>query len=228
MASVNGSTASSASQDLIASLQRKKTSSVSETSTEGMSTNFLTLLTTQLKNQDPMNPLDNAQVTSQLAQINTVDGIQQLNTTLNALLSGQKESGASEAAALVGHGVLVPGKGLALSDAGSLGGFTLEEPADKVVLSIKDANGLEVASVDLGAFDAGTHNFQWDGTAADGSKAANGNYTVSLTATSGEDEVSAEALQLGAVSSVVRGPQSTDLQVGDLGIFKMSEVRQIF
>ena len=100
-------------------------------------------------------------------------------------------------------------------------------PADKVTLSIRDANGLEVATVPLGAFDAGTHNFQWDGTTADGSRAANGKYTVSIEAIRGDETVASQMLEFGAVTSIVRGPQGSDLQIGDLGIFKMSEIKQI-
>lgn len=220
-----GSTAANSAQDIIAGLSRPKSEPVKEE--QGSKTQFLALLTAQLKNQDPMNPLENAEVTSQLAQISTVDGIERLNTTLASMMSGQQANETMQAAALVGRGVLIPGKGLALSDAGALGGFSLSSPADKVVATIKDANGLEVAAVDLGSFEAGTHNFTWDGSTLDGVRAANGKYTVSITASVGGEPVGAEALQLGAVSSVIRGPHGTDLQVGDLGIFKMSEIKQI-
>ncbi|MCC4115929.1 flagellar hook assembly protein FlgD [Aromatoleum toluclasticum] len=224
MATVNN-TVSSAADSALALLGRKdSTSSKDEVDSQGR---FLTLLTAQLKNQDPMNPLDNAQVTSQLAQISTVDGIERLNAMLTQLLDGQQSSEAMQAASLVGRGVLIPGSGLKLGDAGSIGGFALDVPADAVTMHIKDAQGLEVAAVDLGSFDLGTHNFQWDGTTKDGSRAANGKYTVSIEAVTGGKPVAAEALEFGAVTSVVRGTKGTDLQVGELGIFKMSDVRQI-
>lgn len=224
MATVNN-TVSSAADSALALLGRKdSTSAKSEVDSQGR---FLTLLTAQLKNQDPMNPLDNAQVTSQLAQISTVDGIERLNTMLTQLLEGQQSSESLQAASLVGRGVLIPGSGLKLGDAGSIGGFALDVPADAVTMRIKDAQGLEVAAVDLGSFDAGTHNFQWDGTTTDGSRAANGKYTVSIEAVTGGKPVAAEVLEFGAVTSVVRGTKGTDLQVGDMGIFKMSDVRQI-
>ena len=219
------STSSSAADAVLADLARK--SAKTEKSDELSQTRFLTLLTAQLKNQDPMNPLDNAQVTSQLAQISTVDGIERLNTMLGQIMEGQQSAETLQAASLVGRGVLVPGKGLMLTDAGAVGGFSLAAPADKVTVSIKDANGLEVANVDLGAFDAGTHNFQWDGTTIDGTRAANGKYTIGVAVTTGDETVAGDTLEFGAVSSVVRGPKSTDLQVGDLGIFTMSEIRQI-
>ncbi|MBT0959612.1 flagellar hook assembly protein FlgD [Denitromonas iodatirespirans] len=212
-------------QQILSNLARTDTQKAS--TTEDAQNRFLTLLTTQLKNQDPLNPMDNAAVTSQLAQISTVDGIERLNKTLAELMEGQQSSEALQAAQLLGRGVLVPGKGLVLTDQGSLGGFKLDAGADKVIVTITDANGLEVAKVDLGAYEAGTHSFQWDGTATDGTPAAAGAYTVSIAATSGDDKVTATALELGQVSSVIRGPKSVDLQVGSLGIFQLNEIQQI-
>ena len=69
----------------------------------------MTLLVTQLKNQDPLNPLDNAQVTSQLAQLSTVTGVNKLNTTLESLKASYQSSEALQAANMIGHGVLVEG-----------------------------------------------------------------------------------------------------------------------
>ncbi|PKO55760.1 MAG: flagellar biosynthesis protein FlgD, partial [Betaproteobacteria bacterium HGW-Betaproteobacteria-19] len=72
-----------------------------------------------------------------------------------------------------------------------------------------------------------SQNFIWDGTATDGSRAADGKYTVSVTATQGESNVVARTLEFGSVSSVIRGASSTDLQVGSLGIFKVADIKQI-
>src|SRR5262245_58442945 len=71
--------------------------------------NFLKMLVTQLNNQDPLNPLDNSQLTSQLAQISTVSGLQNVNSTLNALLSQTAAGRAMDSANLIGRTVLVPG-----------------------------------------------------------------------------------------------------------------------
>ena len=95
------------------------------------------------------------------------------------------------------------------------------------MLSIKDSTGLEVATVEVSDVSAGSQNYIWDGTAKDGSRAADGLYTVSVTATQGGESVVSRALEFGSVSSVIRGSTSTDLQVGSLGIFKMADVKQI-
>lgn len=194
---------------------------------EDAQTRFLMLLTTQLKNQDPMNPLENAEVTSQLAQMSTVDGIERLNTMFKQLLAGQESAEAMQAAALVGRGVLVEGNGMILTEAGGVGGFELSGPADKVTLSIKDAAGLEVALIELEDIEAGSHNYVWDGTAIDGSAAAPGLYSVSISASVGGEKVDSRALQFGQVTGVIRGPNSTDLQVGNLGIFQFNDIKQI-
>lgn len=194
---------------------------------EDAQTRFLTLLTTQLKNQDPMNPMENAEMTSQLAQMSTVDGIERLNSMFQQLLAGQESAEAMQAAALVGRGVLVEGSGMILTEAGGVGGFELAGPADKVTLSIKDAAGLEVALIELEGLEAGSHNYVWDGTAIDGSAAAPGMYSVSISASTGGEKVDSRALQFGQVTGVIRGPNSTDLQVGNLGIFQFNDIKQI-
>ena len=98
----------------ISSATNKTNSSNGLTSqnSQDLSNSFLTLLVAQLKNQDPTNPLQNNELTSQLAQINTVSGIEKLNTTLGSI-SGQINSNQSlQASSLIGHGVMIPGKNI--------------------------------------------------------------------------------------------------------------------
>ncbi len=200
---------------------------VNKKANDDAQTRFLTLLTTQLRNQDPMNPLENAEVTSQLAQMSTVDGIERLNAMFQQFLHAQESAEAMHAAALVGRGVLVEGKGMILTEAGGIGGFELAEPAEKVMLSIRDSSGLEVASIQLDNVEEGTHNYVWDGTSIDGERAADGLYTVSVKAFVGGDEVSVKSLEFGMVTGVMRGPRGADLQVGGLGIFQFNDIKQI-
>lgn len=195
--------------------------------TEGAQDRFLKLLTTQLKNQDPLNPLDNAQMTSQLAQISTVDGITKLNSTLQTLLNNNADSQTLQAAALVGHSVLVPGNKLTLHDGMSIGGVELDSAADKVVATIKDANGLVVRTLDLGALPAGTTQVSWDGKTDNGATAVNGTYSVSFDAKQGTSKVTATALQYGDVTSVAKNINGVSLTVGNLGTLTLSDVKQI-
>src|SRR4030067_116548 len=83
---------------------------------------FLTLLVAQLKNQDPLNPMDNAQITTQMAQISTVTGIDKLNETLQALSDSMAMGQSVSATSMIGHGVLVPGSTLNLANGQAIGG----------------------------------------------------------------------------------------------------------
>jgi flagellar basal-body rod modification protein FlgD len=217
--------AASAAQTLFDYANKKAKGDISQISEA--QDRFLKLLTTQLKNQDPLNPLDNAQVTSQLAQISTVSGIEKLNATLQLLLQDSQASQTTQAASLVGHAVLVPGSGLLLQEGASIGGVEMAGAADKVTVTIKDANGIVVRTLELGALEAGVHNFSWDGKTDNGAQAANGSYTVSIAATQGSEKVTATALTLGAVRSVIRDGTGYSLDLGTLGAFGMDEVRQI-
>ena len=94
-------------------------------------------------------------------------------------------------------------------------------------MSVRDGNGLEVAVLDLGALDAGTHNFGWDGVTLNGTPAAEGRYQISVSAQNSEGNVGVTALERGVVTSVVRGSEGVSAEVGSLGMFGMSEIRQI-
>ena len=191
-----------------------------------MQTRFLNLLVTQLKNQDPLNPMDNSQMTTQLSQISTVSGIEKLNTTLEKLLSSYAGTQQMQAAAMIGKTVLTAGSNIELGNYGAVGGVDLEKAADKVTISIKNASGKEVRSLQLGKQDAGTSNFVWDGLNDAGEQMATGTYTFSVTATNGGDKVTATALQAGMVNAVTLLSDGLELQVGDEKM-AYSDIKQI-
>ncbi len=204
-------------------------SSSSDGGAAGIQNQFLKLLTTQLQNQDPLNPLDNSQMTSQLAQISSLQGIQQLNTTLQTMLGNTQDSQALQAAALVGRAVLVPGNGIPMSGgATSYAGFDLAGAADKVTVTVKNSSGLAVRTLSLGSADAGTNMFSWDGKTDNGTTAADGSYTFTVAAVQGSKDVGATALSVGKVSSVVRSGTGFNLDVGSLGTAAFSDVREVF
>lgn len=225
MTTTSATSSSSATQSLIDSVNTRTSATTSQTS--DAQDRFLKLLTTQLKNQDPLNPLDNAEVTSQLAQISTVSGIEKLNATLQLLLEDSQSAQTTQAASLVGHAVMVPGTGLQLSSGASVGAFELDSAADAVDVTIKDSNGLVVKTLTLGDMEAGLHNFTWDGTTTDGSQAVDGNYTMSVSATVGSDSVGVTNLTLGTVRSVISNSGGYLLDVGALGTFTLDDVKQI-
>lgn len=218
-----GSTATQALLDSVNGTKKKATSVTTDAQDR-----FLKLLTTQLKNQDPLNPMDNAQMTSQLAQISTVDGIEKLNATLQKLLTSSNDAEAMQASALVGHQVMVAGGGLQLGDSGAVGGVELGANADQVTITIKDANGIVMNTVNLGRLDAGVHNFVWDGKNDAGVKAVNGAYSITVAATRGAEKVAATALQLAGVQNINRSSQGVSLNLGALGLVTMNDIKQIF
>lgn len=212
-----------------AALNAKSSAKTTANATTETEDRFLKLLVTQLKNQDPLNPLDNAQMTSQMAQISTVNGIEKLNTTLQAMMASTSHSETVQAAALLGKGVLVPGTGLALkaADGAAFGGFDLAGPIDTGTVTINDANGITVRTIQLKGMDAGAHTFQWDGKTDNGAVAADGAYTFSVAAKRGSDKIETTALQVGMVTSIMNSSQGVSLNVGSLGNFKMTDVREI-
>jgi flagellar basal-body rod modification protein FlgD len=188
---------------------------------------FMTLLVTQMKNQDPLNPLDNAQVTSQLAQLSTVTGIDKLNTTLEGLMGSYQSSQTLQAASMIGHGVFVPGSKLELVEGKALMGLELTEPADKVQVTIRDASGKAVHTIDLGSREVGTHPLQWDGAMDGGKTAADGVYTFEVAAARGNENAKAATLTFGSVASVSTGSAGVQLNVTNIGAVDLTAVRQI-
>jgi flagellar basal-body rod modification protein FlgD len=199
---------------------------------------FMTLLVTQLKNQDPLNPLDNAQVTSQLAQLSTVTGVNKLNATLESLKSSYQSAEAMQATNLIGHGVLVEGHTLGLSDGKAILGVELDSPADKVsVVITSNATGKEVATIELGAQEAGVVPIAWDGVPdptnvdADGKPVTlpNGTYTYKVVATRGGEEVEgARTLSFDSVASVTTNSKDgIRLNLPVKGAVTMADIKQV-
>ena len=204
-----------------------KAATADETSIALTQDRFIKLLTTQLQNQDPLNPVDNAEMTSQMAQISTVNGLEKLNKTLETLLADSQSAQALQAAALVGHGVLVPGEGVALKDGLAFGGYELDGAADNVTIEIRDANGLLMRSIDVGDMESGVHGFAWDGLTTAGVAAAEGKYSFKVTAKQDGDAVKATELSYGSVDGLVREGGTYSVSVGNLGKFGTSEIRMV-
>jgi flagellar basal-body rod modification protein FlgD len=184
---------------------------------------FLKLLVTQMKNQDPLNPLDNAQVTSQMAQLSTVTGIEKLNATLQAFTKAQ----AFQSVGMIGHFVLAPGEFMNLTAGVGLGGIELASAADKVKIGVYDAQGNLVRDIDMGAQNAGVTAFQWDGKTNAGADAADGQYFFRVDAVLGDSNVAAQSLAVGKVQSVLMDDIGPALSVEGMGLVDLSAVKQI-
>lgn len=189
---------------------------------------FLQLLVTQMQNQDPLNPMDSAQITSQLAEISTVTGVNNLNTTMQQLVASNNTSQMLSASSLIGQTVLVPGNAVPLSSSGqAVFGINLPSAADSVQVTIKDASGNVVHTMNLGSQAAGVDALAWDGSTDAGGTAAAGNYTVSVAATVGGAAVAATTLQSGSVIGVIQGANGPQLNLGAQGNVAVSSVAQV-
>ncbi|UVA79454.1 flagellar hook assembly protein FlgD [Pandoraea commovens] len=241
MASINTSNAANFSQNFLDSINGTANSSSSKSSAgsaDDLQNSFLKLLVAQMNNQDPLNPMDNSQVTSQLAQISTVSGITQLNTTLSSVTSQLNSTQSLQAAALVGKGVLIPGTNIGVgstkADDGTVTktatpfGFELPSDADTVKIEIKDSTGKTIRTVNAGALDAGVQALTWDAKDDSGTDVADGKYTLSVTATANGKAVTPTLLSYAQVQSVVASTTGSPLlNVGTGSNIKLSDVREI-
>ncbi|WP_148253884.1 flagellar hook assembly protein FlgD [Aidingimonas lacisalsi] len=198
---------------------------------EDISDSFMTLLVAQLENQDPMNPMENAEMTSQMAQINTVQGINDLNSSLEDINSQIDEGHTLQAASLIDQGVLVPADHVLVNDGATTPfGIELDSPAEEVTATIANENGEVVRSFEIGSLDEGVESFTWDGTLENGETAPDGTYRVSVEATQAGEAVSHETLGYARVSGVAEGDDGPLLDLGgalELGQIGLNDVRQI-
>jgi flagellar basal-body rod modification protein FlgD len=175
---------------------------------------FLKLLVTQMQNQDPLNPMDNAQVTSQMAQINTVTGIEKLNTTMGTMSSSFSQMQMLQGVALVGHQVQVEGNKVFVdSDGVGSGGFNLLGSASNVQVDVLDGSGKVLDTVNLGAQSSGEHGFAWTPPA----NTDTSNLSFKVRATNGSTSVSSTSLMTDVVDAVRTGSSGLSLQLRRTG-----------
>jgi flagellar basal-body rod modification protein FlgD len=168
------------------------------TSAKDQSDRFLKLLVAQLNNQDPMNPMDNSQMTSQIAQINTVSGIQQLNTSIQSMAAQYTSMQVMQGAAMIGHQVVAEGSTMSINAGVGTAAVSLDADASNVQVQVLSPGGQLVDQINLGAMTAGTHNIQWDAS----KYTAGGTPTFTVTAKQGSSSVTATPLVRDTIASV--------------------------
>lgn len=212
----------------VSSLFGAGAASAAKSGTADTQDRFLSLLVAQMKNQDPLNPLDNAQVTSQMAQLSTVEGIENMSASLAALAASMGANQMAQAASLIGRGVLVPGNTVSPAQLQDVMGFELSRPADQVSVDIVDAAGGVVRSLNLGARESGVNAVAWDGLMNSGTAAPAGAYSFRVKAVQGGQPVGSIALNLGLVNSVSQNSQGVQLNLAGNTSVGYAEIRQIF
>ncbi|MFZ4552192.1 MAG: flagellar hook assembly protein FlgD [Aquabacterium sp.] len=208
-----------------ASAATTSSTKTSTTSATDASDRFLKLLVTQMQNQDPLNPMDNAQVTSQMAQINTVTGIDKLNTTVTTLSSNLTQMQLLQGASLVGHAVLLEGNQLAYnSTTGKAGGgYELASAATKVQIDIVNSAGTVVDSITQTGKAAGRQSFDW--TPPSGTDTSNLKFKI--TATSNNTAVKSTPLMTDLVEAVNTTDGNLTLELSNSGSTAYSKVKAI-
>ena len=187
----------------------------------GSQDRFLKLLITQIQNQDPLSPMDNAELTSQIAQINTVTGIQQLNTTVQGLAGQFTQLQALQSANLVGRDVVVPGNVLDIASGIGQGGFELSGPADAVKVEVLSPAGQVVDSMALGALGSGSHSFNWPA----GSVTNESGLRFRVTASSGAVNSTPTTLMRDRVNAINTSGNTLNLELQNAGSVPYSSVR---
>ena len=182
---------------------------------------FLKLLVAQMKNQDPLSPMDNAQVTSQMAQISTVTGVQTLNTSVQGLSTQMVQMQALQGATLVGHDVIVPGNKLDMANGVGQGGFEIASAADNVKVEVLSAAGQVIDTMNLGAQGAGMQSFDWTA----GNNATATGLTFRVTATSGSTKLDSTALMRDKVDAVSTSGNNLMLELENSGSVAYSSVK---
>lgn len=191
--------------------------------------NFLTLMTAQLKNQDPLNPTDSNQFLNQLSELSTVEGIAQMNTSMNTLSNSMLSSQALASVSLVGKGVLAQADAANYASGQTLGGAVdVPTGATGVTLSITNGAGVLVDQIAVPA-NAGMQSFRWNGQQSNGQPAPSGAYNVIANAIVGGKNQAATTYISGTVSSITLGAtgQSPTLNTPELGPVLLSSVQQI-
>lgn len=190
---------------------------------------FLQLMTAQLKNQDPFAPVDNTQMVAQMAQMSSTAGISAMNATLTGIATKLGATSAADAMSFVGKTVLTEGKtAYERTSGGIAGAVELDGAATDVQVTIADANGSVVKTIQLGKHDAGTATYDWDGKDEAGNVVDAGPYTVTADAANGSKTVTAHNLVWAPVESAsLPATGSPALNVTGLGTVDPSAIRSV-
>lgn len=194
-----------------------------KTTAEESQDRFLKLLVAQLNNQDPMNPMDNAQTTTQMAQINTVSGIQNLNDTVKDMASQFNAMQMLQGATMVGRNVLVPSNNLSVQNGQALGAVDLSGNTDKVQIQIQTAGGFTLDTLDMGALSEGRHYFNWDAS----NHAGQQGLTFKVVSTSGGKEVAHTSYAMDSVTSVGLENNAMKVQLAGRNPVNYSDIKAI-
>jgi flagellar basal-body rod modification protein FlgD len=180
---------------------------------------FLTLLTTQLKNQDPTSPMDSNQFTQQLVQFSQVEQQIETNTNLSSLIRQGNSLAGSYATAYLGKSVSVTNGQASLQDGAANWTYTLDATASEATATVTNQNGRVVFTGPLADKGAGTHGFAWNGKDNNGNALPNGAYKLTVTAkTADGSAVSNSVASAGIVSQIDMTSGTPQFVIGNMQV----------
>lgn len=191
---------------------------------------FLTLMITQFRNQDPFKPMENGDFLAQLAQFSTVNGIDSLNSAFSGLADSIRGEQALQAANLVGRSVMAVTDTGYLPGGGSINGIVeLPSSASAVQIDIIDANGELLRTIDLGQQPAGLARFSWDGRDASGDRVEAGHYRIEARVVRGSEVENTPTAIESRIESVTLGQFGSQmlLNLAGGGSMSLAQVYQI-
>ena len=179
---------------------------------------FITLLTSQLQHQDPLNPTNTDTFTQELIQLSGVEQQLTTNSTLSGISTDLSTITQANGLGYVGKTVTASGATAPLQNGSAQWDYTLNSAAQTVTLNVKDSSGNTVFSTS-GNANSGEHSFSWNGTTTGGSTVTSGDFTLSVTAAdSSGNAVGFSTSMVGQVTGVDTSNGSTELQVGDIKV----------
>ncbi len=211
------------------SLSTAPESTVKEESTLGQD-EFLELMLTQIRHQDPFKPTDNGEFITQMAQFSQVTSTDSMRTSLEKFVEDQSTAQLLNAASLIGRKAMIDSNQGTLTDNNEIVvEYELPQPTDELTATITDDTGAVVHTINAGSAGSGTHSLQWDGTTSNGTRAGNGRYTINIqyVDTTGES-VAAPVTMSVDVESVNVGVNGTGLTMtsSDGRDVRISDVRK--
>jgi flagellar basal-body rod modification protein FlgD len=189
---------------------------------------FLSLMITQLKNQDPFKPMESGEFLGQLAQFGTVSGLGELQTSFNGLATSLVSGQALQAAGLVGRAALVESNVAPLTAGGTVdAAVDLPASTGGLHVEVRDASCVVLRHIELGAQPAGLVRFTWDGATDSGAKVPPGSYRLVANFASGAGSEAADTLVTAQVDSVLFGADGFTVDLRGIGEMPFSAVREI-
>ena len=188
---------------------------------------FLRLFVTQMRSQNPLNPMDSAAFTAQLAQFSSLEQLTNIGSQLKDLLVNQNSLQNTLTTSFIGRNVRFTGDKLYLKDKAEIS-YALPSVAAKVKITVSDSAGKVVREINLGPQAAGNNRYTWDGRDSQGTALPEGSYGIKVEAVDAEGKpIAAESFTQGVVTGVTFENNVTCLIIDGKTRIQLSDIKEI-